>query len=196
MAPDQPSGWTLYFATDDAAETARRVGEAGGQVLLGPVEIPARGTMVSFADPAGAVAGAWQAGPFPGAGIVNEPGALAWEDLRSTDPAASRAFLTRVFGHAHDSFDGAPEDYTTLRLDEPFPIGGTGPLFGSPGSQWLVYFGIEDVDAAVAAATARGGTVLGPVDDTPFGRMAQVTDPSGAPLVLIQNTGQPQPDRS
>lgn len=196
MSPDQPTGWTLYFATDDAAATARAVAGAGGRVLLGPMPIPGRGTMLTFADPVGVVAGVWQADPFIGAEVVNEPGALVWEDLRSPDSDASRRFLSAVFGHTHESFDGAPGDYTLLQLGEPFPIGGVGPLFGAARPQWVVYFAVADVDAAVATATAHGGTLLGGVDDTPYGRMAQLTDPAGAMLALIENTGQPQPDRT
>lgn len=196
MVPGTPTAWTVHLATDDAGATARAAVEAGGTVVFGPMEIPDRGTQLLLADPAGALTGAWEAGPFIGAGVVNEPGALSWEDLRTADPDASRAFLTAVFGMAHDTFEGAPDDYTTLRLDEPYPLGGLGPLWGAPASQWVVYFGVADLDAAVAVATEHGGTVLSGVDDTPFGRMAQLADPQGALFTLMQNTGQPQPDRA
>jgi len=43
---------------------------------------------------------------------------------------------------------------------------------------------VADVDAAVAAATGGGGGLLGDPMDTPFGRMAFLTDPDGAVFAL------------
>jgi uncharacterized protein len=60
---------------------------------------------------------------------------------------------------------------------------------GTP-SHWLVYFGVESVDASVAAATERAGTVMMAAQDTPFGRMAVLTDPFGAPFAVHQETGE------
>lgn len=196
MSPEQPTAWTVYLATTDAAATAEAVTTAGGQVLAGPMGIPERGTLVAFTDPQGVMYGAWQPGPFIGASLVNEPGGLVWEDLRSPDPDSSRAFLSTVFGLQHDPLENGPPGYTTLRLDEPFPLGGVGPMFGSAQPHWLVYFGVSDVDAALATVTAEGGQVQGGVDDTPFGRMVTVTDPAGASFALFETSSEDQPDRS
>ncbi len=61
------------------------------------------------------------------------------------------------------------EDYGTVAApDAPHPVGGIGPLWGSaPG--WLVYVGVADVDAAVEAATAAGGSVVTPAHDSDYG---------------------------
>lgn len=193
--PDQPTAWTLYFATDDAAATAEAVTAAGGQVHVAPVEVPERGTMVLFTDPAGVFTGAWQPATFIGSGLVNEPGALVWEDARSPEPDVTRAFLTTVFGISHDAMNGLPDGYTTMKLDEPYPIGGVGPLFGAPVPHWVVYFGVEDVDDAVETVVRLGGTAR-PVDDTPYGRMTTVTDPWGAVFAIMETGASVQPDRS
>ena len=50
-------------------------------------------------------------------------------------------------------------------------------------------------EAAVAAAVQGGGTVVSPLFETPYGRMAGITDPAGAVFFVNENTGQPQPDR-
>jgi len=47
-----------------------------------------------------------------------------------------------------------------------------------------VYFSVDDVDAAAAKAVELGGTVLRDPEDTPFGRMADLTDATGAPFKL------------
>lgn len=73
-------------------------------------------------------------------------------------------------------------------------------MFGGPEgtpSHWLVYFGVADADAAVGAAEARGGQVLAPPFDTPYGRMGALGDPAGAVFWIAQtNPDQPMPDRS
>jgi predicted enzyme related to lactoylglutathione lyase len=152
------------------------------------------------ADPSGAAFGIWQAGTHIGAGLVNEPGGLTWEDLRSTRPAAAQDLYRAVFGYRLDPVPMAGEEYRTFALpDEEFPLGGMGPMMGSPEgtpSHWLVYFGVESTDAAVAAGTAAGGTLVAPAFDSPYGRLALLADPAGASFAVIETAGSPQPDRA
>lgn len=54
----QPDAWSVYLATDDAAETARKVLAADGAVLAEPMAIGDLGTMAVFVDSAGSVIGA------------------------------------------------------------------------------------------------------------------------------------------
>jgi uncharacterized protein len=181
--PGMPSAWTLYFASDDIDATAASVAEAGGSVLLPPGEVGELGRMCIAVDPTGAAFGVWQAGTHLGAGIVNEPGGLTWEDLRSPDPDAARAFYGRVFGYRTDPLEMAGPDYWTFALPgAEQPCGGMGGMMGAEGApaHWLVYFAVADADAAVAAAERHGGAVLVPAFDTPFGRMAGLADPGGA----------------
>jgi predicted enzyme related to lactoylglutathione lyase len=63
-------------------------------------------------------------------------------------------------------------------------------------SHWLVYFGVADTPASVAAAEAAGGVVLLPTTETPFGRLATLADPAGATFCVIETDGSNQPDRS
>ena len=195
------AAWTVYLATDDVAGLAARAPEHGGTVLAPVMDVGPLGRMAILADPSGATFGLWQAGTMIGASRVNEPGALTWEDLRSTDPGAARAFYGALFGYAYDPVEMAGPDYTTFRLpSEQAPLGGMGPMMGAPdgtGSHWLVYFGVADTDAAVAAAEAAGGSLLAPAKDTPFGRMAWLADPDGAAFTVMSiEASQPAPDRS
>lgn len=195
------AAWTPYLATDDAQDLVARAPGLGGTVL-GPVtDVGPLGRMAILADPSGAVFGLWQAGTMIGAGMVNEPGGLLWEDLRASDPDACRAFYGALFGYEYDRIDLAGPDYTTFRLpDEQTPLGGMGAMMDSPAgtpSHWLVCFGVADTDAAVTAAQAAGGSVLAPAKDTPFGRLAVLADPDGAAFtVLSVDPSRPGPDRS
>ncbi len=203
IGPEQPgarTAWTLYLASDDADATVAQVEAAGGTVVAPPMDVGPLGRMALATDPAGAMFGLWQAGTMIGSSLVNAPGGLTWEDLRSTAPGSAQAFYGEVFGYDLGDVPMAPEDYKTFALrGEQAPLGGMGGLMGLPEgtpSHWLVYFAVADTDAAVTAVEAGGGSVLAPAFDSPFGRMACVRDPYGAVFMVMTNTGQPQPDRT
>lgn len=179
----QPAAWTVYLASDDADATARAIKDNGGTVFVEPMDIPQVGRMVIAADPTGATFGVWQAAPMPGIEIYNETGGMVWEDARLTDLDAGKAFYAAVFGFEYNPVPGAPDDYGVFGFGHGDPLGGIGGLTGAPEgtpSHWIPYFGVADVDAAVAAAQNGGGTVVAPATDTPFGRMATLLDPFGA----------------
>ncbi|CAN5616907.1 hypothetical protein BH18ACT1_BH18ACT1_09720 [soil metagenome] len=86
----------------------------------------------------------------------------------------------------------------SAQANEELPLGGMGGMMGAEGqpAHWLVYFGVVDVTATIAAAEAGGGSVLVKEVETPYGRMAGLADPDGAPFWVIQTDGHGQPDRS
>ncbi|QDZ08316.1 VOC family protein [Sphingomonas panacisoli] len=53
-----PTGWRFYFRTPDIEDTARKVGEAGGTVMMGPHEVPGGDRIIVATDPHGTVFGA------------------------------------------------------------------------------------------------------------------------------------------
>ncbi len=201
LQPGAPAAWTLYLASDDADMTAKQVTEHGGTVPMEPGDVGPMGRMFIGADPSGAVFGVWQANEMIGAGVVNEPGGITWEDLRTSDPDAARAFYTGVFGFDTAPIDEAPPEYTMFSLaGDPAPLGGIGGMMGADEgvpSHWLVYFGVVDAAAAIAATERGGGTALTPdVLETPYGNMAALKDPAGAVFWVVESAGSDQPDRS
>ncbi|MGF1647695.1 MAG: VOC family protein [Kineosporiaceae bacterium] len=182
-----PTAWTLYLASDDLDATAEAVTAAGGAVVAPAFDVGDMGRMIVATDPSGAAFGVWQAVRHVGAERVNEPGALTWEDLRSTDPEAARAFYARVFGFRAEDVEGAPDDYRMFALPGGEGLGGIGGMMGQDGlpSHWLVYFGVSDVDSAVTVAESHGGRTLAPAMDHPYGRMAALSDPAGAVFWLV-----------
>jgi predicted enzyme related to lactoylglutathione lyase len=197
MGEGQPSVWTLYFASDDAAATARAIAANGGQVVMDVMAVPedaSFGRMVIAADPTGAMFGVWEATGNIGVSLHNAPGGLAWEDLRSPDPVAAREFYDAVFGFTHAEVDGIPPgaDYKTFAKGGP-PLGGMGDMMGIKDvpPHWAVYFGVENVDAALQDAAANGGTILSPGFDTPYGRMGCLNDPAGATFWVVERPDAP-----
>ena len=51
-------------------------------------------------------------------------------------------------------------------------------------SHWSIYWDVVDVDSSIATTQALGGTLIDGPQDTPYGRMATVTDNCGAMFKL------------
>ena len=57
----QPPAWSSYVTVTDPDETAEKVRQGGGDVLFGPIDLPAdSGRMAVIADPEGAVVSTMQ----------------------------------------------------------------------------------------------------------------------------------------
>ena len=190
MQEGQPPAWSSYVSVADADATAAAVKEAGGSVLAEPMDVMELGRMAIFADPAGAIFGIWQPGTFFGTGLVNEPGALAWNELNTRDVEGARAFYGAVFGWGFEENQmGENETYTMITLDGN-PVGGILDLDerGIPAevpTHWLVYFATEDTDATMAQAKELGASVMMEPIDLPVGRFGILTDPHGAAFAVI-----------
>jgi uncharacterized protein len=190
MQEGQPPAWSTYVSVADAKATAAAVAEAGGSVIAEPMDVMGLGTMAVFADPSGAVFGIWQPGPFPGAGIVNEPGALSWNELNTRDLAGAKEFYGAVFGWTFEDNDmGEAGTYTTINPGESM-VGGILNMTerGVPEevpAHWQVYFAVEDTDAAVEQVKQGGGDVMVPPMEVPAGRFSILTDPHGASFAVI-----------
>ncbi|GAA1264609.1 VOC family protein [Kitasatospora nipponensis] len=193
IAPQQPgeeSGpaavWNTYLAAEDVDRTVAKVRDAGGGVLVEPVEVLDFGRMAVVVDPAGAVVGLWQGRTHGGSGLANEPGAFTWNENLSTDPRVARGFYQQVFGYTYD--DVAGMDYSVFKVAGAM-AGGIGgqPSMIPPGttSFWSVYFAVTDTDLKAAQVVDLGGRILVPPADTPYGRMSVVRDDAGAAFCLI-----------
>jgi len=194
MQEGQPPAWSSYVSVADAGATAAAVTDNGGSVIAEPMDVMELGRMAVFADPSGAVFGAWQPGTFPGAGLVNEPGALAWNELNTRDLAGAKSFYGAVFGWDFETTDmGEMGKYTTITLGGN-PVGGILDLVERQvpdeiPPHWLVYFAVENADATIDQAKQRGANLMmGPVD-IPVGRFGILTDPHGAAFAVIALSG-------
>lgn len=189
MQEGQPPAWATYIAVEDADATMAAAAENGGTTVVEPMDVLDIGRMAFFADPTGAVCGIWQPRSFHGAGLVNEPGAFTWNELGTRDVPAAKAFYGAVFGWEFEDNDmGEMGTYTGIKLGGR-SVGGivdiTGRMPDEVPANWLVYFAVEDTDASVEKAKELGGTIVfGPID-SPAGRLAMVTDHSGAAFAVI-----------
>jgi len=187
MNPALPPAWATYVNVDDVDDIAAKVTANGGQVLMGPMDVMDVGRLLVFSDSTGAVCGAWQPKSHRGAGVVNEPNTMCWNELLSSDVAGAKAFYGAVFGwRAEDQ--GDPVAYTEWKLGDR-SIGG---LMAKPAdmpatipSHWGVYFAVDDADTMVERATGLGASVMVPAMDIEPGRFAGLADPSGAAFYVL-----------
>lgn len=190
MQEGQPPAWSNYVSVADADATAAAVTEAGGSVIAEPMDVMELGRMAVFTDSAGAFFGIWQPNTFVGAEVVNEPGALSWNEFNTRDLEGAKAFYGSVFGWTFEDNDmGEAGSYTTISLGEDM-VGGILNMSerGVPEqvpAHWQVYFAVEDTDATVAQATERGGSVMVPPMEVPAGRFSILLDPHGASFAVI-----------
>ncbi|MGZ8580492.1 MAG: VOC family protein [Actinomycetota bacterium] len=207
--PSSPA-WMTYIATDDADETARLVRQAGGSVLVDPVDVGDAGRMALCSDPSGATFSIWQAGRRTGAHLVNEPGTWNFSELNTHDSHGAEAFYGAVFGWELSGFgdegsgsglwrmpgygDFLAERDPTLwerQADLGAPEGFADAVAwllpsseersdGETPAHWSITFAVDDADAAADRATELGGKVLVPPLDAPWVRMTVIGDPQGA----------------
>jgi predicted enzyme related to lactoylglutathione lyase len=182
-------GWTTYFASTDAEETAALADDSGGQSVRAPLEIPMTGTTGLLVDPGGALLGVWQAREHNGFQLLDEPGTAVWHELITRHYQASVLFYETVFGWATKvESDTDDFQYTTAEFDGIPRAGimdGTRDLTEDTPARWDVYFGAEDVDTVVALAESLGGRVTDAAQDSPYGRFAGLADPTGAEFKVM-----------
>jgi uncharacterized protein len=184
-----PDMWSTYLRSDDAAATAEAVTANGGQVYMPPMDVPEQGHMAVFGDASGAAVGVWQPREMRGYEVVAEPGAAAWHELMTKDYDAAVKFYQEVFGWETEVMSDTPEfRYTTLGSGDSAKAGimdAAAILPAEVPSYWQVYFNVEDADASVEKAVSLGATVFHAAEDSPFGRMATLADPTGAIFKII-----------
>lgn len=121
---------------------------------------------------------------------IARTGAVIGRELVTTDPARAAQFYCDLLGWSIDADTMAEHGFARLLRDsDGLLVGSVMPLGEAPSPRWLTWWGVADVDAAVATARDLGATVLdGPADSPGIGRYAWLTDPAGAHVGLLAAT--------
>jgi uncharacterized protein len=179
-----PDGWTTYLHTADIKASLAAATAAEGALCSEAMEIKDKGHMATLTDPTGAFFGLWQPTGHQGFEVVKEDGAPVYHQLTTRDYAKALDFYREVFGwHTETVSDTDEFRYSTASFDGDPLVGvmdGSRDLFDGVPSNWFFFLGAEDVDKTVQLVKENGGTVIRDAEDTPYGRLAAVADPTGA----------------
>ncbi|HEX3814497.1 MAG TPA: VOC family protein [Mycobacteriales bacterium] len=179
-----PTMWNTYLATDDVDATLQVARDAGGTVVMEPMDIPEQGRVGYLLDPTGAPIGLWQARAHIGAQLVNEPGTISWNELHTQDSAAADAFYGKLFPYTFEQVgDGTNFDYAVLSIGGDMVAGRM--RAATEASHWQPYFAVAVVDKTAEEVAQNGGKVLSEPEDSPYGRMSACQDPWGADFSII-----------
>jgi predicted enzyme related to lactoylglutathione lyase len=207
-AAPQMAMWNTYIWVESADDTAAKVRDAGGNVLMEPFDVMDAGRMAVFTDPEGAMFCVWQAGSNRGAQLVNDPGSLNFNGLGTRDVEGAKRFYGAVFGWTTLELPGGVEMWTLpgygdhLERDNPDLRKLTADA-GAPAefvdvvasinpipdnepdtpAHWSVTFAVDDADGIAVKASDLGGGVIAPPFDAPWVRMTVIRDPQGATLI-------------
>ena len=180
-----PPVWNSYVSVESADAAAEKAGQLGATVHAPPFDVFDSGRMAVIQDPQGAFFEVWQPNQHFGAQLVNQPGALCWNELASPDLDASRDFYGQLFGWAFDSFGDGEQAYFVIRNGD-HGNGGVRDLepTGAP-PYWGVYFAVDELDSAYGKVAELGGRqVMPPAPIADIARFAVVSDPQGAMFCL------------
>jgi predicted enzyme related to lactoylglutathione lyase len=183
-----PDGWSTYFHTADINATLSALTAAGAKIRLGRMQLPARGVMAAATDPSGAAFRLWQPLEAAGFEMVGEAGAPVWHQLETPDYQSAIAFYREVFGwHSKQVVDNDEFRYATASFECQELLGIADLAKTMPAgvpAQWSTFLGTEDLDKTLKMITDNGGNVVQPPEDTPYGRLAAATDPTGVTFNL------------
>jgi len=113
-------------------------------------------------------------------------GAISHIEFPADDVDRAKAFYSAVAGWEFSEMDGMA-GYWLFRT-APEAGGAVGRRGETVGSVVRVYIDVDDLEGAVAAAIANGGSVITPPSDIPGqGRYAAVSDPEGNEIGLYQD---------
>jgi predicted enzyme related to lactoylglutathione lyase len=122
--------------------------------------------------------------------MEHAPGTFCWAELATTDGPGAKKFYSELFGwETQDVPIGEGMIYTMLNLNGKV-VGALyqkGEEMKEVPTYWASYVSVTSADEIAAKAKALGGTVvLEPFDVMDAGRMAAITDPTGATFCIWQ----------
>ncbi len=180
-----PPHWNIYVTVASADDSAKKARDLGATILAEPFDVMDFGRMATIRDREGATFCLWQAKTHIGAEVVNEPGAMCWCELDTTDTESAGKLYTGLFGWGTK----VGGDYTEFQRGG-VSIGGMMKIpaeWGSVPPNWLTYFAVEDCDGTAKRAADLGGKpIVPPTTIDNVGRFAVLADPQGAVFAVIK----------
>jgi predicted enzyme related to lactoylglutathione lyase len=190
-AAGAPPHWTSYISVEDADATAARAGELGGAAMFRePFDVLDAGRVAAISDPTGAIVSLWQPRARIGATLVNDVGALCWNELATTDVERAAAFFADLLGWRYEtdqsgslSIINGGRQNGAIRTQAEHER-------GIPPN-WLPYFNVDNADEAARDAERIGGRTMISGTEIHSGRIAVIADPQGAAFAVFEGETDP-----
>ena len=191
-----PPNWMPYVESDNVDATAAKAKSLGGQVMVGPDDIPGTGRFAVIQDPQGATFGVYRSsGPSGGWDGKNVVDRFSWHELMTSDYQKAFDFYSALFGwNRTTAMDMGGGNMYQLFGQGEAQYGGMFnkmPGMESMPSFWLVYIHVDDVGKAVAIATKNGAVVQRERMEIPGGTIAILGDSTGAGFALHDSKSMP-----
>ena len=112
------------------------------------------------------------------------PGAFSWADLTTSDAAGAKAFYTALLGWDYDDRPVGDGQVYSMAMRDGKEVAALSQASDQP-PHWNCYVTVSSADEAAAKAKDAGANVVAePFDVMDAGRMAVISDPTGAFLSL------------
>jgi predicted enzyme related to lactoylglutathione lyase len=172
------------------SKAERKVTRLGGRVLAPPQKFPDRGEQAVFVDPEGAIFGVVKSSSGDPPDFLADPGDWIWLQLLSRDGRKAAGFYQDVGGY------DILENTQSNRLSD-FVLTSKGYARATirtiPKERaqvvptWLPFVRVKSVPDAVSRTTQLGGRVLlEPKPEILAGKVAVISDPTGAAVGLLE----------
>ena len=189
-AAGAPPHWTSYISVEDAGATATKATNLGGAaVFRDPFDVLDHGRVAAIRDPTGAIVSLWQPRSRVGATLVNDVGALCWNELATTDVGQAKSFFAELLGWEYETNGGYVSIKNAGRLNAGMREQAEQERRIPPN--WLPYFTVEAADEAASHAAQLSGRRLLPAAETQLGRFAVIADPQGAAFAVFEGKTDP-----
>ena len=148
------------------------------------------GRVAAIRDPTGAIVSLWQPRERIGATLVNEVGALCWNELVTADVERAKSFFGELLGWEYETDDSSYASIVNAGRHNGGMRAQTERERGTPPS-WLPYFTVESADEAARQAEQLGGRTLLPKTEIHIGRFAVIADRQGAAFAVFEGETDP-----
>lgn len=187
---ERQARWIGFMSVADVKGAAAAVASKGGRVLIPPRQVPARGEMAVVADPDDAPFGLINAAGGDPADELGPAGDWIWSLYQSPDAGSAAAFYQDLGGYEVVEADPVGQAPHFLLVAGGYARGSVVEIPAERSGlrpDWLYFARVASVSESLAQAVALGGkVVMEPRPGVLNGRLALITDPSGAPLGLME----------
>jgi len=187
---ERQARWIGFMSVADVGGAAAAVEGKGGRLLIAPRQVPARGEMAVVADPDDAPFGLINSSSGDPADELGPAGDWIWSLYQSPDAGSAAAFYQDLAGYEVVEADPVGQSPHFLLVSGDYARGSIVEIPAERSGlrpDWLYFARVEDVAESLAKAVALGGKIImEPRPGVLNGRLALISDPSGAPLGLME----------